>query len=178
MKKLIVLLFAVLFCSSASAQDFDLSDIMQGGFSGVSSAEYDEAFDELDSDKNGFLSEEELLKFQQNGLGQAEDLTYKVFDADEDGNVSKDEYIAFFKKQPAQNVSEADLAQIFEDMDADKDGNLSPEELKEYRLQHLEAQNREIFKLMDFNHDRKLTKEEFGSFMAFTKSILGNIQGF
>lgn len=178
MNKLIVLLFAVVLCSSANAQDFDLSDIMQGGFSGVSSAEYDEAFDELDRDKNGYLSEEELLKFQQNGLGQAEDLTYKVFDADEDGKVSKDEYIAFFKKQPAQNVSEADLAQIFEDMDADKDGNLSPEELKEYRLQHLEAQNREIFKLMDFNHDRKLTKEEFGSFMAFTKSILGNIQGF
>lgn len=178
MNKLIVLLFAVVLCSSANAQDFDLSDIMQGGFSGVSTAEYDEAFDELDSDKNGYLSEEELLKFQQNGLGQAEDLTYKVFDADEDGNVSKDEYIAFFKKQPAQNVSEADLARIFEDMDADKDGNLSPEELKEYRLQHLEAQNREIFKLMDFNHDRKLTKEEFGSFMAFTKSILGNIQDF
>ena len=178
MKNIGFLLFAVVLCSSANAQDFDLSDIMQGGFSGVSSAEYDEAFDELDSDKNGFLSENELLKFQQNGLGQAEDLTYKVFDADEDGNVSKDEYIAFFKKQPAQNVSEADLARIFEDMDADKDGNLSPEELKEYRLQHLEAQNREIFKLMDFNHDRKLTKEEFGSFMAFTKSILGNMQGF
>ena len=178
MNKLIVLLFAVVLCSSANAQDFDLSDIMQGGFSGVSNAEYDEAFDELDSDKNGFLSENELLKFQQNGLGQAEDLTYKVFDADEDGKVSKDEYLAFFKKQPAQNVSEADLAQIFEDMDADKDGNLSPEELKEYRLQHLEAQNREIFKLMDFNHDRKLTKEEFGSFMAFTKSILGNIKDF
>ena len=178
MNKLIVLLFAVLFCSSANAQDFDLSDIMQGGFSGVSSAEYDEAFDELDSDKNGYLSENELLKFQQNGVGQAEDLTYKVFDADEDGNVSKDEYIAFFKKQPAQNVSETDLTRIFEDMDADKDGNLSPEELKEYRLKHLEAQNREIFKLMDFNQDRKLTKEEFGSFMAFTKSILGNMQGF
>ena len=73
MNKLIVLLFAVVLCSSANAQDFDLSNIMQGGFSGVSSAEYDEAFDELDSDKNGFLSEEELLKFQQNGLGQAEE---------------------------------------------------------------------------------------------------------
>ena len=39
MNKLIVLLFAVLFCSSANAQDFDLSDIMQGGFSGVSGFE-------------------------------------------------------------------------------------------------------------------------------------------
>lgn len=178
MKKSMILAFVLFFNFSATAQEFDLSSLAQERVGELNSAEYDAAFEELDADKNGYLSEQELLKFQEIGLANEKDETYKIFDADNNSKVDEEEYKAFFNNKAPQNVGGADLSLIFRDMDADNDGNLSPEELKNYRQKNLDAQNREIFRLIDVNNDDKITKDEFAKFMALTKSILGNIQDF
>ncbi|MBR3501963.1 MAG: EF-hand domain-containing protein [Alphaproteobacteria bacterium] len=178
MKKFLVLCAVSALAFSANAQPFDLSAVAQEAGIENPSAEAVEEFSELDADNNGFLSEDELLKFQQTGLASEKDETYKVFDADNNGKVNKEEYKEFFKNKAPQNVSAENLDQIFADMDTDNDGNLSAEELKAYRIKNLAVQNREIFKLMDLSQDGKVSPEEYAKFMALTKSILGNIQEF
>lgn len=176
MKNIIILLLALTAGFSAVAQEFDLGSLVQEETLGATSSEYYAAFGELDTDKNGFLSEDELLEFQESGLANEKDETYKVLDVNDNGKVDETEYKAFFKGKAPQNIGGADLSLIFRDMDSDGDGNLSPEELKAYRQKNLNAQNREIFRLIDINNDRKISKDEFAKFMALTKSILGNLQ--
>ena len=124
MKNIFVLFFAVLICSSVNAQEFDSNSLAQNGALGTDAADYDAAFDELDINKDGFLSEQELLKFQEVGLSNEKDETYKVLDADGNGRVNEEEYKSFFESKAPQNASGADLSLIFKDMDSNRDGNL------------------------------------------------------
>lgn len=176
MKNILVLGAIFTLSSAVYAQEFDLNSLAQEGIIGASSNEYVAAFAELDSDKDGFLSEEELLKFQEVGLAQEKDETYKMLDFDGNGKVNEKEYKDFFNIKAPQNIGGADLSLIFNDMDSDNDGNLSPEELKTYRQKNLSVQNREVFRLIDINNDNKISEEEFAKFMNLTKSILGNIK--
>ena len=163
---------------SAQAQEIDLQALMQQQMMSADTSEYEAAFKDADVDGNSYLSEKELLIYQQNGMLTEKDETYKVFDANGDGKIEKQEYIAFFKKNAPSNFSLENMEQIFKDMDSNHDGLLSPEELTNYRQKNIEVQNSEIFKLIDTNNDRKISEDEFIGFMIMTKSVLGGMQNF
>ena len=174
MKKILFLCAMLSLIAPAHAQSIDLENLLKQGLSADKTAEYNQVFDKIDTNHDGYLSEKESFKFQQLGIAQDEDNTHSLFDTDENGYVSEDEFIKLYKKQSLQNISESDLAKKFKNMDSNQDGKVSPDEFNTYRLNNLEGQNREILKIMDINGDGAVSKEEFSEFMSFANGILSN----
>lgn len=178
MRKILTFCSILLFNMTANAQSIDLQALLQQEIDYGSKTEYTEAFNELDTNNDGILDKNELLKFQQTGLSDNKDKTFELFDTNNDNRISKKEYFSLYKNQSSQNAYTGELEQNFNSMDTDKNGFLSSKELKNYRVKNLDEQNDEIFNMMDLNHNGEISENEFGEFMTFTKSILGNFSGF
>lgn len=118
-----------------------------------------QAFDRLDTNKDGFLDEEEwtAMRARFGGPGGGprfgETLT-KFLDANGDGKVSKDEF--------------AKMLALFEGLDQDHNGDLSQEELNGFFRAVNEAQTQatggvdagNLFSKFDKNKDGKITSDE------------------
>jgi Ca2+-binding EF-hand superfamily protein len=83
-------------------------------------------FDEIDANKDGFVTGDELRAFHQQHRAQRRAEHFKQIDADGDGRVSKAEAQA---KAPR-------LFAHFDQVDANGDGFLTPEELKAAHGRH------------------------------------------
>ena len=87
-----------------------------------------EHFDEIDANKDGFVSFEELRAFHEKMRGdrvaRMQD-HFKKMDADGDGRISRAEAAAFPR-----------LAEHFDEIDANKDGFVTPDELRGARARH------------------------------------------
>ncbi len=184
MNKFMFFCTTLLLSSVVNAQLFDFSSLIQEELLDEQISDIDdnntftEAFNEIDTNNNKQLEEYELLKYQKSGIEQGKDATHKILDSDNDGNVSKEEFIRFYKKRAGKNTSITDLNRTFSDADTDKNNNLSKDELNDYRHKNLEIQNHEIFGLMDTNQDGVISEDEFDYFMNIAEGVLGNTQMF
>lgn len=61
-------------------------------------------------------------------------LAFKLFDADEDGLITEDEFTAIMRS--SLGVPDLDVSKLFKDMDADKTGKIHYYEFKDFALKH------------------------------------------
>jgi Ca2+-binding EF-hand superfamily protein len=144
------------------------------------------SFNSLDHDGSGVISQEDLaqsaeataqVRGYKSGSPEYQSLYEKMvtspwqdlvkMDADGDGKVTLDEYIAYFDKPASDptvnrfitNGGEA----LFNAGDSDSDGEISLENFKKMNLawQPDEAQAEQTFGKLDTNGDGAISKEEF-----------------
>jgi Ca2+-binding EF-hand superfamily protein len=104
-----------------------------------------QSFDAIDTNKDGFLTKEELQAARGRFGGRGEG--WKALDTDGDGKLSR------------QEVANAPrLAQHFDELDTNKDGFLTPEEMRAAR--HAHGGRGEGWKKLDTDGDGKLSRQE------------------
>lgn len=123
-------------------------------------------FDHIDKNKDGFITPDEFprLVLPDNFEDMSEvavDHYVLDFDEDNDGEVSKAEFIKHARRDP--NID--DPEQHFKTHDKNKDGILSKDELRDHALEstsssHFGYELKAIFKLLDKNADGVLSYNE------------------
>ncbi len=159
MKHLIALLASILFAAPAMAdrvsQDFNLAD----------------------SDGDGYLTLEEITVIQEQSLDKQNSDTYEVLDANKDGIVDKQEYIAFYSKvAAAQSEETPDLSKNFDTLDTNDDGKLSREELKAFRTSTKDTTNHMVIEVMDTDKDGKVSRKEYNDFVKTMEALFEKFQ--
>merc|ERR1711973_127456 len=96
-------------------------------------AEYKEAFDLFDKDKNGIISSVELSTVMKNLGHEPSEAELKQMmtevDTDGDGEIDFDEFLSMMKEMSGD--SEKELLQAFQVFDKNKDGFISVDELRQ-----------------------------------------------
>ncbi|KAL8603237.1 hypothetical protein ACOMHN_046243 [Nucella lapillus] len=132
-------------------------------------AEYIGIFAELDKDRNGWLSREEIgdwLKGAGYNLNHQQiERIFRLIDTNSDGRISLDEFLSamdLIRNLPSETH---DLLRVFRAMDTNSDGQLSQDELRQglnncgYNLS--ERQVKKIMTNLDKNNDGHVSFEEF-----------------
>lgn len=120
-------------------------------------------FDAIDTDKNGVIS---LQEWKDAGLG--EDIFIKI-DTNEDGNISREEFDAFYKEEKIKdagdakkaiehNLSDDDKVPEFDKIDTNQDGKISRSEWEDAGL------DPDIFTVIDEDTDGEIDRESFDRF--------------
>ncbi|XP_033708205.1 uncharacterized protein [Tursiops truncatus] len=130
-------------------------------------AEFMETFHRFDKDKDSAISTQELgAVMQERGLNPSE-ATLKGFiardDADGDGVISSQEFLAVIAKGVQARVRADDLRTAFHAFDLDGDGHISMDELKQAMAQ-LEVSQEELdimIREADVDRDGQVSYEEF-----------------
>jgi Ca2+-binding EF-hand superfamily protein len=150
----------------ADEKDFQQVDANHDGSISMEEAEKAPApllannFAAIDTDKNGKLSQQEVIAFLQ---AQREQMVRRILAADEEAfrriDANHDGYIS---REEATKAPAPLLAANFDAIDINKDGKLSPQEAGAF----WQMRRRGIARLMaaDKNHDGALSKEEVKDF--------------
>ena len=117
-------------------------------------------FDELDTNKDGKLSAEELAALRTGHMAAA--------DTDKDGTLTRDEMVAFRQQQAGERAGKA-----FDRMDADGDGRLSLAEMDSRKGPSPER----MIKRADTDGDGVLSKAEVEAWMVKMKGHHGKGMG-
>mmetsp|Transcript_32035 Transcript_32035/g.51456 ORF Transcript_32035/g.51456 Transcript_32035/m.51456 type:complete len:159 (+) Transcript_32035:27-503(+) len=136
-------------------------------------AEFRQAFDLFDLNKNGKITHKELKKIMQ-GLGQNPteveiDELIKEIDADGDGQIDFDEFLAMLTRKANTNQIEDDIEKAFKVFDKGNRGKIGPNELREIMLGLGEDLSDEQLNIMikeiDSDGDGYVTLEDFKTVM-------------
>jgi Ca2+-binding EF-hand superfamily protein len=116
----------------------------------------DKAFDKLDTNKDGFVTKDEV---------KGHPMLEKHFDevdTNKDGKISKEELEAHYKMmEEKMGEMKGKMKDKMKAADTNKDGMLSRDEVKAAGLKHLE----ENFDTIDTNKDGQLSKDEMKAYM-------------
>uniref|UniRef100_A0A1B6G1B8 EF-hand domain-containing protein n=1 Tax=Cuerna arida TaxID=1464854 RepID=A0A1B6G1B8_9HEMI len=143
----------------------NVSDILSNKEIGV----YKKLFDKMDSNKDGFLSKDDLrkgLKDFVNYTATEEELkeTMDTLDSDKDGSVGFDEFIGYIAWSRQMRTEEA-IKYAFETFDKNSDGLINRDELREalvsLGLVPNESLLNNIMRLTDKDSDGNITLDEF-----------------
>ncbi|PAA90858.1 hypothetical protein BOX15_Mlig004939g1 [Macrostomum lignano] len=136
-------------------------------------AQYREAFDSFDSNRDGRISIRELSAVMEN-LGESPSKKelkemIKSVDGDGSGKIDFDEFIRMMEARTAQRMSDAEMAAIFRVMDKNKDGIITLDELR-IAMDNLgeditESELRKMLRLADSNRDGCIDFAEFKKLM-------------
>lgn len=107
-------------------------------------------FDELDQNKDGFITKQEAEARQSERFAKV--------DADNDGKLSLAEI-----RQSREQRHEEMKQKRFSMLDADNSGTVSPEEFSKGSAEHMSRRSKGRFSRMDKNDDGVLTLDEIGS---------------
>lgn len=105
-------------------------------------------FAQMDKDKDGDL---EMIEWRNAAA-------FKAADANKDGKVSKDEFLAYHEKMMNQGAATHDMSANFAKIDTDNDGTISSDEI--------EAWAHALFTAYDKNKDNSLSKDELKAGMV------------
>ncbi|TGZ56136.1 hypothetical protein CRM22_010202 [Opisthorchis felineus] len=128
-------------------------------------------FNALDKNRDRKLCLKEVSSFLVAfGFKESQAVLFmKLFDANKDGGISRDEFAAAVKRIKPNRISEAQLRKLFKQADNDNSGTLSSKELKGCLSKHDAKLNTkkvdDWIKKHDKNLDGKLNYEEFIEFM-------------
>lgn len=122
----------------------------------VSMAEFEQAsaarFGKIDTDGNGSLSQDEFKNYVKQRRSERRQKHFNKADANNDGQVSKAEYLEAKRKRAEKR---------FARMDKDGDGNITNEEFASAKKhKHGKGKSKKIFSRMDKNNDGIVSREE------------------
>merc|ERR1712154_213204 len=155
----------IMASSSAQLEKIDLTEQQKN--------EYKQAFELFDLNKNGKITHKELKKIMQ-GLGQNPteveiDELVKEIDADGDGTIDFDEFLAMLTRKANTNQMEDDIEKAFKVFDKGNRGKIGPNELREIMLglgeDLTDEQLQIMIKEIDSDGDGYVTFEDFKNVM-------------
>lgn len=143
---------------------------MSHGFSKEQTAKFHEAFDRVDTNKDGKISVQELGEVMtQMGKNLSEEELKAVIagvDSDGDGAINFEEFMGAMEKvKSPSRGNEQELRAVFSVFDQNGDGHITIEELKQAMTQLGEKLSQEELDAMireaDVDQDGKVNYEEF-----------------
>ncbi|MGD8568414.1 MAG: EF-hand domain-containing protein [Gammaproteobacteria bacterium] len=113
-------------------------------------------FDRMDDDGNGVITSAEFGSYISERRAEWRERKFAMMDSDKDGQVSRDEYVAY-RQQRAERR--------FQYMDTDNDGKVSKSEYEDFKShrkhrKHGRHGKGRIFAKLDGNNDGQITREE------------------
>ena len=153
---------------ASSAQQLEKIDLTE-----QQKNEFKQAFELFDLNKNGKITHKELKKIMQ-GLGQDPteveiDELVKEIDADGDGQIDFDEFLAMLTRKANTNQIEDDIQKAFKVFDKGNRGKIGINELREIMLGFGEDLTDEqlnvMIKEIDSDNDGYVTFEDFKNVM-------------
>lgn len=131
-------------------------------------------FKDIDADNDGYITESELLTYQQNGSEEQNKQVFQAIDADNDGIIREEEFTAFYKKTGMDQEWAADnLQSRFAEIDSDGNKEITPEEMTAFRTKSIAPENKALFEAMDANSDGKINSKEFDEFFSLLSQLTG-----
>lgn len=130
---------------------------------------YKDLFNTMDSNKDGFLTKEDLRKGLKEHINYAAsekelDDTMNTLDSDKDGSVGLDEFLDYVAWSKQMRTEDA-IKYAFQTFDTDNDGLINKEELKEALVSLGYLPNDLVIKQIMLKSDKKsdgsLTLDEF-----------------
>ncbi|VDN11137.1 unnamed protein product [Dibothriocephalus latus] len=129
-------------------------------------------FREMDIDKNGILSKEEVKScLRASGFDKKFIKKFlAVFDANGDGNITEEEYLRVVCTVPQREKAEAFWKSVFDDVDKDKSGKISCPELmtllKDMNFDCKLCELQEWVRRHDHDSDGEIDFQEFMTMMT------------
>ena len=149
-----------------------LAVMLFAGSAQVAKADFSEDFKSIDKNGDGYITVEELLIYQKDGLNEQNIQVFKVIDTNEDGEITEEEFIVFYKSNGLnQPDADKDLKNQFAKIDTNGDKKITSEEMAEFRNKTLEADNKELFDSMDTDGDGKVDEKDFKQFFELIQAI-------
>ena len=97
---------------------------------------YRELYNSLDTNKDGKIDREEITPIlKESGVGaEFNELCFFVFDENENGLISFDEFLAFLSLFEESSDTKEIFKFVFNKLDTDKNGEINYEELKKFAV--------------------------------------------
>lgn len=131
-----------------------------------------EDFDAADVDKDGKISEEEFLMFQENNFKNMAQENFSSYDSNHDGKITKEEIASYYSKTKENSENIEQISARFEQADIDSDNTLDESEFQHFLQIQMMQNNKALFSLFDANGDNAITYDEIEQF----SNIFQNLQ--
>lgn len=130
-----------------------------------------EDFDAADIDKDGKITEDEFLMFQEDSFKNMAQENFANYDSNHDGKISKEEIASYYTKTKENNENIEQLSARFEQADLDSDNKLDESEFQHFLQIKMMQNNEALFSLFDANGDNVITYDEIEQFSNIFQTL-------
>ena len=130
-----------------------------------------EDFDAADIDKDGKITEDEFLMFQEDSLKNMAQENFANYDSNHDGKISKEEIASYYTKTKENNENIEQISARFEQADLDSDNKLDESEFQHFLQIKMMQNNEALFSLFDANGDNVITYDEIEQFSNIFQTL-------
>lgn len=130
-----------------------------------------EDFDAADIDKDGKITEDEFLMFQEDSFKNMAQENFANYDSNHDGKISKEEIASYYTKTKENNENIEQISARFEQADLDSDNKLDESEFQHFLQIKMMQNNEALFSLFDANGDNVITYEEIEQFSNIFQTL-------
>ena len=130
-----------------------------------------EDFDAADIDKDGKITEDEFLMFQEDSFKNMAQENFANYDSNHDGKISKEEIASYYTKTKENNENIEQISARFEQADLDSDNKLDESEFQHFLQIKMMQNNEALFNLFDANGDNVITYDEIEQFSNIFQTL-------
>ena len=130
-----------------------------------------EDFDAADIDKDGKITEDEFLMFQEDSFKNMAQENFANYDSNHDGKISKEEIASYYTKTKENNENIEQISARFEQADLDSDNKLDESEFQHFLQIKMMQNNKALFNLFDANGDNVITYDEIEQFSNIFQTL-------
>lgn len=130
-----------------------------------------EDFDAADIDKDGKITEDEFLMFQEDSFKNMAQENFANYDSNHDGKISKEEIASYYTKTKENNENIEQISARFEQADLDSDNKLDESEFQHFLQIKMMQNNEALFSLFDANGDNVITYDEIEQFSNIFQTL-------
>lgn len=130
-----------------------------------------EDFDAADIDKDGKITEDEFLMFQEDSFKNMAQENFANYDSNHDGKISKEEIASYYTKTKENNENIEQISARFEQADLDSDNKLDESEFQHFLQIKMMQNNKALFSLFDANGDNVITYDEIEQFSNIFQTL-------
>ncbi len=159
----------------ASAEDGFFSDqeapLGDEDISAISLILNQEDFEAADVDKDGKISEDEFLMFQEDSFKNMAQENFSSYDSNHDGKITKEEIASYYSKTKENSENIEQISARFEQADIDSDNTLDESEFQHFLQIQMMQNNKALFSLFDANGDNAITYDEIEQFSNIFQTL-------
>lgn len=130
-----------------------------------------EDFDAADIDKDGKITEDEFLMFQEDSFKNMAQENFANYDSNHDCKISKEEIASYYTKTKENNENIEQISARFEQADLDSDNKLDESEFQHFLQIKMMQNNEALFNLFDANGDNVITYDEIEQFSNIFQTL-------